>query len=189
MISADPYLKQVFPFPPLIAYRRPKNIRDLVIKARIPPVYVRPTRTQAGYKKCTNVSCLTCPYSIPGKLIKSTASEFKTEVNTSVNCKSSNIIYLITCKHCRQQYVGETERTANKRLIDHRGYVSRNDDSKSTGQHFNLPGHSSSDIQFQIIEKVWNNNPWYRNKKGKRENVYKQILQQIKRFEQSFLNS
>ena len=86
MVSTDPYLKQVFPLPPLIAYRRPKNIRDLVIKARIPPVYIRPTRTQAGYKKCTNVSCLTCPYSKPGKLIKATASEFKTEVNTSFNC-------------------------------------------------------------------------------------------------------
>ena len=167
MISADPYLRQVFPLPPLIAYRRPKNIREMVIKARVPPVYIRPTRIQTGYKKCTNVSCLTCPYSIPGKLIKSSASDFKIEVNASVNCKSRNIIYLLTCKHCGDQYVGETDREANKRLIDHRGYVNRNDESKATGFHFNLPGHSVSDIQFQIIEKVFNNNPWYRKEREK----------------------
>ena len=36
-MTKDPYLKQVFQEPPLIAYKRPKNIKDLIIKAKIPP--------------------------------------------------------------------------------------------------------------------------------------------------------
>ena len=36
-MTKDPYLKQIFQEPPLIAYKRPKNIKDLIIKAKIPP--------------------------------------------------------------------------------------------------------------------------------------------------------
>ena len=32
----DPYLADVFPLPPLVAYRRPPNIRDKLIRAKVP---------------------------------------------------------------------------------------------------------------------------------------------------------
>ena len=63
--------------------------------------------------------------------------------------------------------MGETEREATKRFNDHRGYVNRKDVTKATGCHYNLPGHTASDLQFQIIEKVFNNNPWYRKEREK----------------------
>ena len=33
----DPYLKQVFPEPPVRRYKRPKNIREYLIRAKLPP--------------------------------------------------------------------------------------------------------------------------------------------------------
>ena len=39
-------------------------------------------------------------------------------------------------------------------LADHRGYVSNGDISKSTGAHFNLPGHSLADLRVTVIEQT-----------------------------------
>ena len=167
MVSQDFYLSQVFPSAPIVAFKRPKNLREILIKARVPQVSTRPRRVQFGYKKCNTPSCLTCPYSITGKLVKASATDFKTEVNAPVNCDTKNIIYLISCQHCSQQYVGETFRTANDRFGNHRGYVNRKEIKKATGHHFNLPGHSISDMKFQIIEQIHNKDPFFRKEREK----------------------
>ena len=36
VMSQDPYLKEVFPLPPIVAYIRPANLKDKLIRARIP---------------------------------------------------------------------------------------------------------------------------------------------------------
>ena len=36
VMVTDPNLKQVFPKPPMVAFRRPKNLRDKLIKAKLP---------------------------------------------------------------------------------------------------------------------------------------------------------
>ena len=37
MKMSDKHLENVFPDPPLIAYKRQKNIRDFVVRAKVPP--------------------------------------------------------------------------------------------------------------------------------------------------------
>ena len=37
MTIASPYLKEVFPEPPLVAYKRQRNISDFLIRAKQPP--------------------------------------------------------------------------------------------------------------------------------------------------------
>jgi hypothetical protein len=36
------------------------------------------------------------------------------------DCSSTNVIYLITCNHCRFQYVGQTGRKLRDRISEHR---------------------------------------------------------------------
>ena len=36
MITNDPHLKEVFPSPPLVAYKKPKTIRSIIIRAKVP---------------------------------------------------------------------------------------------------------------------------------------------------------
>ena len=59
-MNKDPYLKQVFSEPPLIDYKRPKNIKELIIRAGVPPeAPVRPKRKIPGtskYKGCPRVA-------------------------------------------------------------------------------------------------------------------------------------
>ena len=61
-MTLDPYLKEVYPQPPLLAYRRPKSISEFLIKARLPPPnQTRPKRKLKGMKKC-KTQCIICPF-------------------------------------------------------------------------------------------------------------------------------
>ena len=152
-MTKDPYLKQVFSEPPLIAYRRPKNIKDLIIRAKVPSkAPCRPKRKIKGMSKCKG-----CPYIKQGKMVKATATDFKTEITDQVNCQTENIVYCIECQKCSVQYIGETQRSLQERIAEHRGYIVNHHRAKATGEHFNLPGHQLSDMRVTVVEKVRNN--------------------------------
>ena len=53
------------------------------------------------------------------------------------------------------------------RLADHRGYVNNLDVSQATGEHFNSPGHSLSDLSIVILEKVRSSDDLYRKEREK----------------------
>ena len=60
----------------------------------------------------------------------------------SLNCESSNFIYLIQCKRTtviKAVYNGETKRTIKGRISDHRGNVKNKKTETATGQYFNSP--------------------------------------------------
>ena len=50
----DPKMKEVFPDPPIIAYKRQKNLKQVLIRAKVPPECKRPKRKMPGMKKCNN---------------------------------------------------------------------------------------------------------------------------------------
>ena len=58
MTSYDPYLKEVYPEPPLIAYKRQKNMRETLVRARVAPA--RHIRLINGMTKCNK--CLACSH-------------------------------------------------------------------------------------------------------------------------------
>ena len=116
-------------------------------------------------KRCQR--CVICPIVKERKVISATSNNFKVEINCSVNCESENIIYLLGCNRCPQQYIGETERSLKERLSEHKGYVTNKQLSKATGKHFNEGGHKISDMTITVLEKVYNNNPLYRKQREK----------------------
>ena len=64
------------------------------------------------------------------------------------------------------RYIGETKRILKFCLADHRGYVNSGDDT-ATGEHFNLPGHSLSDLSITILEQVKKKDDLYRKEREK----------------------
>ena len=148
-----PYLKSVFPKPPMIAYKRPKSLKDILIKAKIPPFISRwPKRQTSGMKRC--LKCCICPYVHCTNFIKSSSSDdFLLNVKSSYDCRTSNVIYLIECLKCKKQYVGQTSRSLKERIKEHLGYIRNSKISEPTGSHFNLPGHDISMLQVSILEK------------------------------------
>ena len=117
--------------------------------------------------KC-NKPCVTCPYIKVGKIAKSTARDHKVELQQHFNCHTRNIIYLIECKKCLQQYLGESKRSLAERIGNHRGYVNNKNFWKwATGEHFNSKGHSLSDMTVMVIEKLRQTDETYRKEREK----------------------
>ena len=100
-MTQDPRMKEIFPKPPLVAYKRPPNIKEKLIRAKVPKYSEgRPKRNIVGMKRCQR--CVICPYVKEGKVISATSNNFKVEINCSVNCESENIIYLLGCNSPQQ---------------------------------------------------------------------------------------
>ena len=116
----NPQMEKVFPLPPLIAYKRPPNIRDKLIRAKLPPPPpTRPKRTVPGMFRCMRkggAPCRTCPYVKTTKVIKSTATATTVELTRHHTCQDKNIVYIVECSKCRKQYIGETKHTAEHRI-------------------------------------------------------------------------
>ena len=123
----------------------------------------RPKRNIPGMKKCHN--CAICPFVLESHSAKATATNFKININYSVDCSTRNIIYLLGCRKCPQQYIGETERTLKERFSEHKGYVNTNNQSKATGVHFNTKGHSVANMEITIIEKIFSQDPMFRKQR------------------------
>ena len=161
----DQHLKEVFPSPPLVSYRKPPNnsLRDLLVKSKIPQN--RNNRVKTGNKKCNKPACNTCPFFTEDTTVKSSKNNFSVPVKKLVNCETKNVIYVITCskQKCKfVQYIGETSRRLKDRFSQHLNYVKKADFSQPTGYHFNLAGHSISDMKVCIIEQCMYDSVIYR---------------------------
>ena len=162
MTAMDPYMAEVFPQPPLLAYRRQKNIRDLLVQAKVSTKNKQRSKRQLNGMKNCGKQCPTCPYVQQGKIVL--GNSFVWNIRKNVNCKTKNIIYMIECSkdNCKQRYIGQTEKSLHERFSQHRGYVNRRIFSYATGHHFNLPGHSISNITVTILEIVKKKDEGYR---------------------------
>ena len=165
MKISDQHLEKVFPEPPLIAYKRQKNLKDFVVRAKVPPPKTKnPRRMIPGMKNCGK-QCHACPYTKQIKEIKTPSFTWK--INKSVNCEDKNIIYLIQCNKCQEKYIGETERSMKERMGEHKTYIRKKHLNHPTGEHFNRPGHSIDNITITILEKVKVNDTQYRKEREK----------------------
>jgi hypothetical protein len=163
MVTQDPKLQEVFPDPPLIAYKVAPNLKSKLVRAKIGPAPpTRPRRSRPGMRKCGKPGCSVCPYIQPGQTFQATATNYKVPLTSEVDCLTTNICYAITCglARCGQQYIGQTSKSLKERFRQHLGYVDRN--IEATGRHFNLPGHSKSDMGVTVLEKIHSKNVWFR---------------------------
>ena len=68
----------------------------------------------------------------------------------------------MSCKKkekCKETYIGETKRLLKSRVAEHCGYVQNQHLDKATGLHFNLPGHTLSDMKVTVLENIQMSDP------------------------------
>ena len=119
-----------------------------------------------GMFKC-NKPCSLCPYVKVQKTVKSSTNDICVDLHKHHTCEDKNVCYILECKKCKMQYVGETDRTVKDRYLDHRGYVRRKELDKATGLHFNKPGHQISDMTISVLERITSSDPAYRKEREK----------------------
>ena len=201
----------------MTGYRRPKNLRDILIRAHIPrlpedaqydpkaqspepTVLVEPNPTpsipkpgtqltmdrfltaptrrldlptptqthtstpqpkskgttfkERGFSFCNNTLCKYC------KLLNKTGSITSHHTGTTYNtmknisCRSSNVIYCITCQTCGKQYVGQTLRKIKDRTYEHLRDIDNLNPEKPLGIHFLRNCQRNPQIEIHILEFI-----------------------------------
>ena len=132
----DPETKHMCPRPPLVSFKRDKNIRNFLVRSAFK------SDNQPGTFKCTRTGCKTCPFI--SNLAKISGPNRSVKITDHFTGISANVIYCITCTLCKKTYIGETGRRLADRFREHPRDVEKNDTdaSKPVACHFNLPNHS-----------------------------------------------
>ena len=89
MVNRNSYLKEAFPRPPITAYKRQPNIRNLLVRAKVPK-NGNTARKLKGMSKCGNGSPA-CPFIRDGKVVKINQKEWN--VNNKFDCNTFNVVY------------------------------------------------------------------------------------------------
>lgn len=134
-------------FKKLTAYKNSPNLKQLLVRGKLPPRY------EGAHTSCKGPRCHTCSMTQQGSTFTSTITNKTYKHIHNTDCSSKNIIYLITCNKCKKQYVGETGRELRLRMTDHRHYVTKKVNTP-IGQHFNSPNHSVGDIKVTVIDSL-----------------------------------
>ena len=148
----------------MVAFRRPINIKDMVVRSSIRV----PSAESPGFKPCKN--CAACKHTHNSSVVEHTATSHTFSSHSSgqqftikhhLHCLSTNVVYLINCKKCGFQYIGETKRTLKTRLLEHCGDTKHKRD-KPVARHFNQPNHTAEDILIMAIDRPSKNDTYHR---------------------------
>ena len=93
LVQRNPEVKEWMTRAPMVAHLRPANLRDVLVRAKLPEVDRRQgagRRLQTGFKKCGKARCLCCIYSSNrGDLLRS-LPHIKTEVKLNFQANSES---------------------------------------------------------------------------------------------------
>lgn len=117
-LSSGEERAKVFANSPIVAYRQPKSLKDLLVRAIVKSKTSEPNVCQG----CNGRSdCQVC------KLLINSDSFFNKDKSRTYNlrkgtlhCNSSKVVYLLTCKTCENQYVGKTKRVFRERVNNYK---------------------------------------------------------------------
>ena len=161
MLSINVSLKDVFKQQPITAFKRNKNLKDLIGSNKIENNRVK-KRKENLLKPGKCKPCLANSRTLCCKQVKNTTSFMSQQTKKTytiyyeVNCTSMFIIYLMECTLCNKQYVGKAETSFNVRLNNHRKDVNK-PNAILACKHFQQRDHNfNQHAKFVIIDQLKN---------------------------------
>ena len=157
--------KKAFSPQPMVSVRGPPKISSYLVRAKLYPLDGVVGSTKCGKKRCEvcmNISEMnTFTSNVTGKTYK---------INRKITCDHNCLFYLLSCKCCGKQYVGETTDGFRYRWRKH----SRKEGcmQEHLFKHFNSMGHNGfpKNVSTTSINKTDGKNP------KKREDCWKRAL-------------
>ena len=162
ILQINENFKDIFKNEPITAFKRNKNIQEIIGTHWIENGSVEKDFTTLKEGKCTpfrskagTICCKQVKTTTPFKS-KQTNKTWKIFHNT--NCKTEYAIYLMKCTICNLQYVGKNETQFNIRLNNHKKDI-KDPKAISADTHFQKSGHKFNEHErFKIIDKLTNTN-------------------------------
>lgn len=133
-------LKELFPEKTFIqSKRQPKNLKRILTRAK----FDGDSTKNFSVDKCHDARCGMCPNIIVGDSITLLNGKTVTP-NENLNCKSKNLIYIITCSTCKENYIGQTGNSICERIRIHRQQIQNpNTRMIPLSEHLDVCGHGN----------------------------------------------
>ena len=104
LIPENEYIK-VFRDPPVIAFCRAKRLKDILVRGKISQIK---NESSCGPSKWP--ACEICKHIVSTRNFTSFTTKLTNEIRSeNLNCRSKNVVYLISCKTFHKQYTGSSE--------------------------------------------------------------------------------
>ena len=130
-----------------ICFSQPKNLQRLITQRKGQHSLVE----NPGCFKCGKCT-VSCPVLKEGASFSSSNTGRSYKIRHHVDCNSSYVIYLATCKKCGGQYVGKSQTPFKKRHSNHRQEIKKG--VGGLGKHYGGRGCQYENVSIQIIDQV-----------------------------------
>ena len=119
------------------------------------------SNTSCRCKPCEGNKCHTCDIITDGSTFRSSTYNKIFSIKANCSCFTKDIIYLITCKLCNIQYVGESGQNLRDRMNNHKSTI-RTNKKTPIAIHFNSPHHTINHLSVTPIEVLTTNSIFHR---------------------------
>ena len=160
ILSHSSKTRDIFQKDLLVSLRRPPNLRSLLIRARTDFQLNNPLKHLSAisgrtYNICNTLNCRYCTRLDTTGRIRSPVSGREYSSKSNVSCQSSNVIYCLSCKRCKKQYIGQTKRRLMDRFQDHFYKINKALMDTDMGSHFNTDHHEGlDDVEIHIVDFI-----------------------------------
>ena len=148
-------LSKIFAEPPLIAYRRPKNLHDKLVSTKFKEK--EKEEDTNGCKPCGRTGCSWCRKIDSTTTFSDSKGERTFKIYHKLDCHSAWVIYMMECKICKLLYIGKSETKCNIRFNNHRSHIKNSINSCELSEHFlhNRRTHDfENDVTITLIEQI-----------------------------------
>ena len=128
ILNNDPKLQSIFKEEPTVAFRRKKNLKNILCKNDV----------RKNEHKITGGNCKGCQLCVimSNKVVIKNKNNGAT-VNTKPgeHCKSTGVVYAINCKKCNEIYVGQTGKSMSERYGGHKYDIKHRPENCELAKH------------------------------------------------------
>ena len=156
LLNINPEIKDVFAFNPFVSFRAARTLRNFLVRAKIYPLQRR-----TGSCTCQKKSCRVCLNICESDQFTCSVDKKVYKINHYLNCDSKLIVYLLTCKRCGIQYVGQTTdkfryRWNNYKACQRKASMGVDVPQRHLHEHFLGEGHTGllNDVEIRLIDKT-----------------------------------
>ena len=148
ILREDSTTGNIFNKPPLKAFRRAKNLKDLLVRSGLPRNL---PHQPPGTFPCNRPVCRTCPHVHSSSTI--TTPKGHAIIAGHFSCITEHVVYCLSCAKCPSAvYIGETGRRLADRFREHRRDVINGRNDLPVPAHFNQTNHTLEDMKVAVLK-------------------------------------
>ena len=148
LLQSDQKLTDIFREPPSVAFRRPKSLRNHLIRGDIRAANKVNKCTKPCGKNCKICNALSSDLEISNPNAKR-SKEKKLGFGT---CDSKNLIYAVRCKKHKKLYIGQTGENLKDRMAKHRYDCKSRPNNSELSAHFHSRHDPEKDMEIHILQ-------------------------------------